>query len=319
VEYLGVGGANARDVTGGGQGSGTTLDSGSTTTSGNGDLILGLVAAADGVTFTAGTGFIIEELVPASPTKLIAEDAVQAVGGSISVSANLSASHNGGALLAAFRPAAGGGSMSPSITTLNPASGAVGTSVTINGTNFGASQGTNTVTFNGTSAGTIAPANWSSTRITAQVPTGATSGPVVVAVGGVPSNSVSFSVTPPVPNISNLNPISGQVGTSVTITGTNFGASQGTSTVTFSGTSAGTIAPANWSSTRITAQVPTGATSGPVVVTVGGVASNGLGFNVTTGTPSAIALVQHSSQAGSTTSSTLAFAANNTPGNWIGV
>src|SRR6266849_3316240 len=43
------------------------------------------------------------------------------------------------------------------------------------------------------------------------------------------------SGTPP-PSITSLNPISGPVGTSVTIAGASFGASQGTSTVTFNGT-----------------------------------------------------------------------------------
>jgi len=64
---------------------------------------------------------------------------------------------------------------------------------------------------------------------------GATTGNVVVTVGGVASNGVSFTVTAPGPSITSLNPTSGLVGASVTITGANFGATQGTSTVTFSG------------------------------------------------------------------------------------
>ena len=80
------------------------------------------------------------------------------------------------------------------------------------------------------------------------------------------------------PNITNLSPTSGAVGESVTITGTDFGATQGASTVAFSGTTATTIA--SWTSTSIIAAVPTGATSGNVLVTVGGVASNGMSFTV---------------------------------------
>jgi RHS repeat-associated protein len=57
------------------------------------------------------------------------------------------------------------------------------------------------------------------------------------------------------------------VGTSVTITGTYLGATQGA--VTFNGTAA-TIA--SWSATSIVAVVPTGATTGNVVVTASGVA-----------------------------------------------
>ena len=167
------------------------------------------------------------------------------------------------------------GPTGPVISNLNPASGPVGTSVVITGSNFGATQQTSTVTFNGTAA---SPTNWSGTSITVPVPTGATSGNVVVTVGGVASNGVNFTVTTSTaPVISNLNPASGPVGTSVVITGSNFGASQGTSTVTFNGTAA---SPTNWSGTSITVPVPTGATSGNVVVTVGGVASNGVAFTV---------------------------------------
>jgi hypothetical protein len=81
-----------------------------------------------------------------------------------------------------------------------------------------------------------------------------------------------------------LNPASGAVGTSVTITGTNFGASQTYGTVTFNGTAA---APTSWSAMSIVVPVPAGATSGNVVVTVSGVASNGVPFTVTTGTTAA--------------------------------
>ena len=64
----------------------------------------------------------------------------------------------------------------------------------------------------------------------------------------------------------------------MTITGTNFGATQGTSTVTFNGT---TATPTSWSATSIVVPVPAGATTGNVVVTVGGLASNGVSFTVT--------------------------------------
>src|SRR5207249_4656888 len=154
----------------------------------------------------------------------------------------------------------------PSITSLNPASGLVGASVTIAGANFGATQGTSTVTFNGIATAT----SWSATSIIAPVPTGATTGNVVVTVGGVGSNAVSFTVTVPAPSITSLNPTSGLVGTSLTIAGANFGATQGPSTVKFNGIAA---APTSWSATSIVVQVPAGATTGNVVVTVGGGAS----------------------------------------------
>ena len=139
----------------------------------------------------------------------------------------------------------------------------MGTSVTVTGTNFGSTQGTSTVTFNGTAA---TPANWSATSIVVPVPSAATSGNVVVTVAGQASNGSSFVVLV-TPEISNLAPTAGQVGTPVTITGTNFGATQGSSTVAFNGTAA---TPSSWSGTSIVVPVPAGASSGPVSVTVGG-------------------------------------------------
>ena len=68
------------------------------------------------------------------------------------------------------------------------------------------------------------------------------------------------------------------MGSTVILTGTNFGATQSTSTVKFNGTTATATA---WSATSITTTVPAGATTGNVVVTVGGVASNGINFTVT--------------------------------------
>src|SRR5207249_184917 len=79
----------------------------------------------------------------------------------------------------------------PSITSLSPTSGAVGTPVTISGANFGATQGASTVKFNGTTA---TATSWSATRIVAPVPTGATTGNVIVTVGGAASNGVSFTL-----------------------------------------------------------------------------------------------------------------------------
>lgn len=66
--------------------------------------------------------------------------------------------------------------------------------------------------------------------------------------------------------------------------------------------------------------VPTGATTGPVFVTIsGGVSSNGVPFTVNSVSPS-IVLVQHTSKdAGTTSSSSLAFNANNAAGNFIAV
>jgi hypothetical protein len=163
----------------------------------------------------------------------------------------------------------------PNISSLSPTSGPVGLSITVNGTNFGATQSGSTVKFNGTLA---TPTNWTTTAITVPVPAGATTGGVVVRVGTVDSNARTFTVLPS-PSISSLSLTSGLPGTSVTITGTNFGATKGSSTVKFNGMTAATT---SWSSTNIGATVPAGATTGNVVVTVSSVASNGVLFTVPT-------------------------------------
>src|ERR1019366_9022229 len=139
---------------------------------------------------------------------------------------------------------------------------------------FGASQGTSTVTFNGTAA---TPTSWSATGIVAPVPAGATTGKVVVTAGRAVSNGSTFTVTA-APSVTSLTPAAGAVGGAVTIAGANFGASQGTSTVTFNGT---TATPTSWSATGIVAPVPAGATTGNVVVTAGGAISNASTFTVT--------------------------------------
>lgn len=161
----------------------------------------------------------------------------------------------------------------PIITTLGPNSGAAGATLTITGLNFGASQGSSSVTFNGISAG--AASAWSATSITIQVPSGATTGIVIVNVGGQASNGLSFTVAPV---ITSLSANSGVAGSALTITGLNFGANQGNSTVTFNGISAG--AASAWSATSITVTVPSGAKTGNIIVSVGGQASNASPFTV---------------------------------------
>jgi RHS repeat-associated protein len=161
----------------------------------------------------------------------------------------------------------------PSITSLSITTGAVGAAVTITGTNFGSSQGSSTVKFNGTAA-TVT--SWSATSIGVTVPSGATTGNVVVFASGVNSNGSSFTVVA-APSITSLSITTGAVGAAVTITGTNFGSSQGSGTVSFNGTAASVT---SWSATSIGVTVPSGATTGNVVVFASGVNSNGVNFTV---------------------------------------
>ena len=165
----------------------------------------------------------------------------------------------------------------PTISGLSPNAGQAGTSVTISGSGFGSTQSTSTVTFNGTIAvarGRNAT-SWSNTSIVVVVPAGATSGSVIVKVGTQPSNPMQFNVGTV---ITSLSATSGKPGDMITVNGSGFGATQGSSTVMFNGTAA---TPSSWSDSSIAVPVPSGATTGNVVVTAGGRASNGMNFTVT--------------------------------------
>ncbi len=116
------------------------------------------------------------------------------------------------------------------------------------------------------------------------------------------------------PSITSLSPTSGAVGAPITITGTNFGATQGSSSIRFNGIVA---TPASWSATRIVAPVPPGATTGMVTVTVGGLASNGVTFTVSSLPSGPITLTQRTSLSSSGTSAALPFLAPNAAGNLI--
>src|SRR6266853_1363479 len=145
---------------------------------------------------------------------------------------------------------------SPHINTLTPASGITGTSVTIAGTNFGQSLGNSTVTFNNV----LAPNPvWGSSSITVPVPSAATTGNVVVTVGGVPSNGVPFTV---LPQIASISPTSGSAGSVLEVDGTGFGNTTGSLTL-----NSASVTPTFWNDTRVICEVPATATTGPVLVT----------------------------------------------------
>jgi hypothetical protein len=292
-EYSGLA---ALDVVSGMRGTGSHPTSGSIQTTSDGDLIFGSGvedAIGYGDNLAAGAGFTEREDL-GSAAAYADEDELQNLAGQASATWNLSPASSWIADVAAFRASGAGGTTggsAPSLTSASPTSGAVGTAVTLTGSNFGATQGTSTVSFNGTTA---TPTSWSATSIVAPVPSGATTGNVVVTVGGQGSNGVAFTVTASAPSLTSVSPTSGTVGSAVTLTGSNFGATQGISTVSFNGTRA---TPTSWSMTSIVAPVPSGASTGNVVVTVGGQASNGMSFTVTSGGSATPTLVQHVSGA----------------------
>ena len=157
--------------------------------------------------------------------------------------------------------------VAPQVVATSPLAGPVGTQVQISGSGFGTTQGSSTVAFNSASATVM---TWSDTLITANVPSAAVTGPVKVTVAGVDSNvNVYFNVPPPA--VSSISPTSGIVGTQVTINGSGFQTTKGSSTVNFGGTLGSVV---SWSDSQIVATVPASASTGPVLVTVNRVGSN---------------------------------------------
>ncbi|HME05419.1 MAG TPA: IPT/TIG domain-containing protein [Bryobacteraceae bacterium] len=128
------------------------------------------------------------------------------------------------------------------------------------------------------SAGTAS--GWNNTSIAVVVPSGATTGSVVVTVNGMASNGVPFTVAA-TPVVSSVTPTTGTAGTSVTLSGSGFGAVQG-SGVVWLGSTPGTVV--SWSDTQVVATVASNATSGTARVQQSGLFSNSVPFTVNTAT-----------------------------------
>jgi hypothetical protein len=142
--------------------------------------------------------------------------------------------------------------VTPAITDLSPKSAHVGDSVTITGTSF---LGATDVSFNGVAASFVVN---SRTQVVATVPAGATTGPVSLTTpDGTAVSPMSLKL---LPTITGFSPMTGPVGTIVTISGYNF---TGTTKVKFAGTNAIFTVDTDQ---QITATVPLGAISGSITV-----------------------------------------------------
>ncbi len=165
----------------------------------------------------------------------------------------------------------------PIITNIDPASFESGSIVTINGFGFGATKDASLVIF-GSAPASEYP-SWSDTQIKVKVPTSAVSGKLSVKVNSINSNLVDYTIAV-TPKITSIAPTSFAIGSTVTINGTNFGATRGTSNVSFNGINATTFT--SWSNTKIVCKVPTGVTTGLLSVTVNAVTSNEVLFTIVT-------------------------------------
>jgi MBG domain-containing protein/Big-like domain-containing protein/chitobiase/beta-hexosaminidase-like protein/IPT/TIG domain-containing protein len=156
---------------------------------------------------------------------------------------------------------------------VNGFAGSVG--LTASGLPAGASATFSPTSFTGAGASTLNVATSTSTPAGTYTLT-------AIGTSGCRTHSLPLTLIvnpPPVtgPTITSLSISAGPVGTAVTITGTNFGATRGASTVTFNGAAA---QPAAWSANSISVSAPRGAKTGNVVVTVGGQISNGVAFTI---------------------------------------
>lgn len=164
----------------------------------------------------------------------------------------------------------------PTITSFTPDTGPVGTTVTITGTNF---SSTPLVTFYNNRAATVTAST--PTSITTTVPASSATGKISVTANCMTvQTATNFTVgAAPVPTITSFTPVSGLVGTTVTITGTNFNTTPANNIVRFNGTAA-TVASST--ATSIVTTVPTGATTGKITVQVGTpTATSAANFTVT--------------------------------------
>ncbi|MEW6554527.1 MAG: S8 family serine peptidase, partial [Actinomycetota bacterium] len=169
------------------------------------------------------------------------------------------------------------GTNAPAITALAPTGGTIGSKVTVSGTTFGSVRGESLVSFGGVPA--AAYDSWSDSVIVCTVPPGI-SGRVEVAVQTPlgTSDSRTFGVKAVVEEVS---PDEGSVGSKVTVSGSAFGPSRGSSFAAFGGVPA--VIYDSWSDTSISCYVPPDV-AGEVVVTVttSGGSAGGVPFTVTT-------------------------------------
>src|SRR5258706_2926818 len=163
----------------------------------------------------------------------------------------------------------------PTLTALTPPSGHEGDAVVISGAFLGSA---NKINFGSVSAVVIDPKGG---EVTTQVPAGLPLGMVDVTVqtNGGKSNSISFTVTPPAPEIASINPIKGGPGMTVAITGKFFSTAK---EVAFGATKVTTLD--SKSETQVGVKVPDGLPLGAtnVTVTTDGGTSNTVSFTVLT-------------------------------------
>jgi hypothetical protein len=168
------------------------------------------------------------------------------------------------------------------ITSFSPAYGSAGETIMIQGSGFVFSPQTNIVRFAGAAGTFYSPYTFAgaNTILQAKVPATAPIGSVLrIAVahsmgGPFVESPIDFKVISSGPYVASLNPISGDAGTLVTISGAHFVIGGGSITVRFNGVVAPVTFDTTTADTQLKYRAPAGVTTGPVTVTRTGAPTN---------------------------------------------
>ena len=165
----------------------------------------------------------------------------------------------------------------PRITSVSPTRVRYNQILTIRGTGFGASRGTGKVVFfGGTEPRSYQYVSWSETRIQVRVPTGARTGNLqVVSTKG--RATIRLTVTSPW--VRSISPRSGRTNALITVSGSNFGATRGSSWIRAGATVISSYS--FWSNTTIRFRIPVNTQSGNLYVSTSEGRSNSLSLEVT--------------------------------------
>ncbi len=159
----------------------------------------------------------------------------------------------------------------PTITSVTPSSGLPGARVVIVGSSFSAVPAQNLVTLNGV---VLTVQQSTTTQLTLTLPSGISTGPLVVNVNGQSVTGPVFTVQ--VLNITALTPNNGLAGTTVLISGNGFSTTATANKVLFNGVAATVVSALD---TQLTVTVPVGVSTGNVTISAGGLNATGPVFS----------------------------------------
>lgn len=170
-------------------------------------------------------------------------------------------------------------SAKPVVESIAPTSGLAGTDVSIVGTNFSANASDNIVKFNGTEA---VVKSATATKLVVTAPKSGTTGTISLKVkNSEVATGPTFTYIQPA-TFTGMSPASAKVGDQITLTGTNFSTTASENNVKFVSSTAGILVGGvvkSATATSLIVEVPNGAATGSVSVTVlGNTATLGQGF-----------------------------------------